>query len=78
MSKLSEWLNEIQEAIEYDIQQKIYIDLMCAWGEKEAADKALANFKEKLPVACTRVRNEIDRVVHGTIDHTDMSFMSEK
>lgn len=78
MNKFSEWLNVIQDAMEYDIQQKIYIDLMNAWGEKEAAEKASANFKEKLPMACTRVQNEIDRVVHGTIDHTDMSFMSEE
>lgn len=78
MGKFNEWLNEIRDAMEYDIQQKIYIDLMSAWGEKEAAEKALVNFKEKLPIACTRVRNEIDRVVHGTIDHIDMSFMSEE
>jgi hypothetical protein len=78
MGKFNEWLNMIQDAMEYDIQQKIYIDLMSAWGEKEVAEKALADFKEKLPIACAKVRNEIDRVVHGTIDHTDMSFMSEE
>jgi hypothetical protein len=78
MGKFSEWIDVLRDAMEYDIQQKIYIDLMSAWGEKESAEKALADFKERLPMACTKVRNEIDQVVHGTIDHTDMSFMRKE
>lgn len=70
MGKFNEWQNAIEKALNHDIQEKIYYELMLAWGQKP---KEPDLHFDKVALA---VNDDMKKTLENYINQIDMSSES--